>query len=1352
MMRKNNKRIIAMALAASLFLGLETYPYAGNVEKVSAATTNLTSIVDASAEKTTKFTHNEWKGTTYKDVDGTEVKGAEVYAINTKEATSTSTSYVSYDTVENAIAGARDYDKEKSAYVQFLTGSGDDVKDWSLTVVQNQTTADQGMYSDFYEKDYRQQGDWKNDLTLPASWQHHGFDFSIYANVQMPWQAAYDSNVRSPKSPVKYNPVGLYRKNFKVDEGLADSNGRINISFQGVESAYYVYVNGKEVGYSEDSYSPHSFDITDYLEKDSDGTVSKQAENLLAVKVLKFCDGTWMEGQDFFYDGGIFRDVYLFATPLVHLDDYFVTTDLDENYVNADLHFTDLKMVNYSTSAIKAGDYEIKVQIFNEDGSIFMDGYTIDVPAIAAGKNEGAASVQIPDASHMVTAPKLWSCEQPNMYVMVLSLVDKKSGALVEAISQGLGFREIEFTRSEVNANGTRITADRDYTPMLINGKKFKLKGTNRHDTDPVYGKYVPHDTYFEDIKLMKQYNINAVRTSHYANDEYLYYLCDKYGLYVMAETNIESHAIMNKAEEQVHFKKMVMDRTITSFQRLKNRTSVIMWSTGNENYYSGSANYADGMFYDLIMYFKNNDFTRPVHCESSGSSNGVDMGSNMYPSVETVVDKAKSNMPYVLCEYDHAMGNAVGNIKEYWDAIRSSDNMLGGFIWDWVDQARMLPLEKAVLQNKNDEDGPYDYYATQKAHQNLYKDENDGMFYAYGGDSGDRPNDGSFCVNGLVSPDRDVQPELYEVKYRYQNFWFDTTTEQDLDDEYIYVFNESSFDNLNKYNLVCEVYEDDKLLGSETLGDVDIAPGAEDYVKVNIRKYLPQTLKAGSKYYFNVTVKTRQEMKGKLDGSDVVIVPANHDISHEQFEIPNTYSTVTKTVSTNPVNVSEDGDYYSIKGNQFSFSLNKSTGAIENYVYKNELVMEKGPVPNYWRAPLNNDRGDIRNDEWQGVGQTAYADSIHVSENSHNQKVITVLLKFEKIADVEQEMIYTIDGSGAVTVDVKFDPTNGQYKNNRLLRVGTEMVLPEGYENVHWLGRGPVETMSDRCTGEMVGSYKTTVTELFYPYLDTQDTGTLTGLKWFTVTNDNNRTAITIAGIEDFEASALHFTADDMTRAKHPFDLTELSETILSVNCASAGAGNASCGPDTLEAYKLTTDRDYEYSYTIVPYTAGNAFYGIAPYVSDATRQYRAEVGNVVYAATFDADLKPPTPSPEPPINQQQVTPAPPAPTPVPVQSPVPSKVKVAKVKKFKASSKKKIVTLKWKKNKKVKGYVIERSLKKNKGFKVIKKINKNKTVKYVDRKVKKSKTYYYRIKAFVKSGRKNVYSKYSTVKVKVK
>ncbi len=1162
----------------------------------------LNSITDSSVGKEQKFTFEEWTGNEYTDVDGNDVKAADVYAINRKDASVTSGSAVSYDTAENAIKGARDYSKESSDYVQFLTGTDASVTDWELTVVNSPAEAEDDMYKDFYREDYSAQGDWKYNLTLPSSWEHYGFDFSIYANVQMPWQSRYDTNVTSPKCPVNYNPVGMYRKTFKVDKGLSCADERVNISFQGVESCFYLYVNGKEVGYSEDSYSPHSFDITDYLKKNADGSISTDADNLLAVKVLKFCDGTWFEGQDFFYDGGIFRDVYLYATPLVHIEDYFVQTDLDGWYEDAELKISGLQIANYSTSDIAAGEYAIDVKIYNEDGTVFLDGYNIDLPAMAAGTNDGASIMEAGDSQITVKAPKLWSCENPNMYVLVLNLYHKKTGAWMEFLSQGLGFREIEFTRTEVDENGNRITDKNDYQQMLLNGQPFYLKGTNRHDTDPVYGKYVPHNVYLEDIKLMKQFNINAIRTSHYSNDEYLYYLCDKYGLYMMAETNIESHAIQNQAANQIHFKNMLMDRTITAFERLKNRTAVIMWSTGNESYYSGDANYADGMFYDLIWYFKDNDPTRPVHCESSGDANGVDMGSNMYPSVDGVRGKANENMPYVICEYDHAMGNAVGNIKEYWDAIRSSGNMLGGFIWDWVDQSRLLSLDKAKTSGN-----VYDYYAEDDAHENLYASENNGMFFAYGGDSGDNPNDGSFCVNGLVSPDRDVQPELYEVKYRYQNFWFDSTAEEDLNSENIVIYNESSFDNLNKYELVAEVYEDDTCLGSLSYDDCSVMPGETKSVGIEYKKFLPQTLKPGSSYYLNILVKTKQAVNGKLDGQDVVIIPAGHEIAHEQFDISDTETAVTRQVSPNAVNVTEDSGYYNVSGDNFSFKINKQSGRLEEYKYNNEVVIANGPQPNFWRARLNNDRN--YDAIWQSVGDSASVDNISASKNSAGQNVITANLKFSRANGVTQKMVYTIDGSGAVTIDIEFDPTGytGNLSKRRLLRVGTEMVLPAGYENVYWLGRGPVETMRDRCTGEMVGSYKTTVDKLFYPYLNTQDTGTLTGLKWITVTNSGSKSAVAIAG-NDFEASALHFKDDDMDSAGHPYQLNKLSETILSVNYGSEGTGNASCGPDTLSAYQLSARDKYNYSYTIVPYTVTDEESGIPAQVSDVTRQYRGQ------------------------------------------------------------------------------------------------------------------------------------------------
>ena len=652
------------------------------------AVPNQAAKVTSDVDKT-KFTHKEWTGETYTDVDGNQVKAADVYGINTEQASTFATTNVVYDSVEKAIKGAKDYDKAASKYVQFLTGK--DQADWSLVVLQNQALAQGDAYKDFYKTDYKATtNDWKTNLQLPCSWTRQGFDFSIYTNVTMPWQSKYDSNVSAPNAPANYNPVGLYRKTFKVTDDMKAANGRVYLSFQGVESSYYVYVNGKEVGYSEDSYSPHSFDITNYLTTDG-------SDNLLAVEVHKFCDGTWMEDQDMYYDGGIFRDVYLYSAPLVHIQDYKVETDLDENYENAEM---DLNVTVSNASTAAAEGYKVDVRLYDQDGNVFVNDMTMDLDTVPAADGDTDGSVSAA-GSKLVLSPELWSAETPNLYTMVLSLYDSKT------VSQQLGFREIEFTKSEVDTNGNRTTTDSEYKPITINGKQLLLKGTNRHDTDPEYGKYVPHETQEEDIKLMKQYNLNALRTSHYSNDEYLYYLCDKYGIYVMGETNLESHALMNQGEKQVNFKNLAMDRTVTAFNRLKNRTSIVMWSTGNENYYSSSASYANGMFYDLIWYFKNNDSTRPIHSESSDGNNGTDMRSNMYPSVDTLYSRAAANMPYVLCEYDHAMGNAVGNLKEYWDAIRSSDNMLGGFIWDWVDQSRMLSLDNLpkayVVTDKKD-------------------------------------------------------------------------------------------------------------------------------------------------------------------------------------------------------------------------------------------------------------------------------------------------------------------------------------------------------------------------------------------------------------------------------------------------------------------------------------------------------------------------------------------------------------------------------------------------------------------------------------------------------------------------
>lgn len=1370
------------------------------------AVPNQAAKVTSDVDKT-KFTHKEWTGETYTDVDGNQAKAADVYGINTEQASTFATTNVVYDSVEKAIKGAKDYDKAASKYVQFLTGK--DQADWSLVVLQNQALAQGDAYKDFYKTDYKATtNDWKTNLQLPCSWTRQGFDFSIYTNVTMPWQSKYDSNVSAPNAPANYNPVGLYRKTFKVTDDMKAANGRVYLSFQGVESSYYVYVNGKEVGYSEDSYSPHSFDITDYLTTDG-------SDNLLAVEVHKFCDGTWMEDQDMYYDGGIFRDVYLYSAPLVHIQDYKVETDLDENYENATMKLN-VTVANASKAA--AEGYKVDVRLYDQDGKMFVNDMTMDLDTVPAADGDTDGSVSTA-GSKLVLSPELWSAETPNLYTMVLSLYDSKTGTYMGSVSQQLGFREIEFTKSEVDTNGNRITTDSEYKPITINGKQLLLKGTNRHDTDPEYGKYVPHETQEEDIKLMKQYNLNALRTSHYSNDEYLYYLCDKYGIYVMGETNLESHALMNQGEKQVNFKNLAMDRTVTAFNRLKNRTAIVMWSTGNENYYSSSASYANGMFYDLIWYFKNNDSTRPIHSESSDGNNGTDMRSNMYPSVDTLYSRAAANMPYVLCEYDHAMGNAVGNLKEYWDAIRSSDNMLGGFIWDWVDQSRILSLDNLpqsyivtekkdgvvgsasinsvnenpdsealtsksangyalfesdkynealsgsgksftvevickpasdgadkVLMAKGDQqfalktnsskqleffayyngswnsvtakkpdnwvgnwhqvvatydkgaikiycdgvllgqgtgnttiasssvalgvgcsadngrtfDGeisigrvynralsleeikaqnsttpaiteksddvllwadfvgltvdesskPYDYYADTDAHTNLYSDEIKGNFYGYGGDSGESPNDNSFCVNGLVSPDRDVQPELYEVKYQYQSVWF-TADDSKLLGETIDVYNENNFLNLNDFDVTWTLTEDGKAIGSGKLSaeDTNLAGRESGTIKVPYRASMPEEKKAGAEYYLNLSVQLKE---------DTEWAKAGHEVAYEQFQIPAEVTKVEPTINTNVTVDDSAEDVIKVSGTDFSFEVEKATGTLKNYVYKGETLLTSGPVPNYWRGILNNDNGNY-DGNWKNVNKNVTASDIAVGTNDAGQKTIRVTLASASQANLKQTMVYKVDGSGAVTVDATVDATGTSL--GRYIRIGTVMELPEGYENVEWYGNGPVEAMWDREDFATVGRYSNTVSGMFYPYLDTQDTGTVTGVKWISVTNPSAKSAMAIAATDTVEASALHFTVDDLDQAQHPYELTKLDSTILTVNYRSQGTGNKSCGADTLSAYLLPNNKAYTYEYTMVPYTTKDSD------PMDVTRAYRTVASvsedDIIKAAAEELNAK---------------------------------------------------------------------------------------------------------------------------------
>lgn len=1344
----------------------------GNEEEAAPLADNAESI----------FTHDEWKGT------GDNVN---VYGVNV--LSSSTTGFMPYDTVDNAFQGSLNYDKDKSPYYQKLTGENN--KDWDLVVVQNDTVAKSEDYANFYEPTYdiSKVDGWKTGLQLPCSWTMQGFDYSIYTNTVVPFQGSEQwNNNMAPQAPTVYNPVGLYRKTFTVDESLKSATGRVLISFQGVESAYYVYLNGKEIGYSEDSYSPHYFDITDALNYDG--------ENVLAVEVHKFSDATWMELQDMIKDGGIFRDVFIVATPETYVSDYQLVTDLNDDYTKADLDFKDIKITNNGKTA---GEYTVKAQLKNEDGSNFLEETTIATATVNGGETKSVTG------SVENLTPKLWSAESPNLYTLILTLYDA-NGKMIEAASQQLGFREIGFTRTEVadRANNDYTVTTKEYQTVTINGEPLVFKGVNRHDTDPVYGKYVPQAVYEEDIKLMKLNNINAVRTSHYSNDEYLYWLCDKYGLYIMAETNAECHQFLDARKDASMFKKLFLNRQDTTFNRLKNYTSIVMWSICNETFYNTDASWSDYMFAEAIWYFKDRDTTRPVHAEGATGKPvaqgtawmGVDVLSHMYPTVDQVQARANdaNHTPYLMCEYDHAMGNAVGSLNDYWDIIRSSDNMMGGFIWDWVDQSRRisiadkfgsvytlndlssnaktgtlnanevkdvsadkalssksvngyatmddsafynkylsgtdkqftmevtvkpnstatnqifiakgdnqvafktttnaieffvysggwksvtadypsdwvgnwhqlaatydkgvvniycdgkllknatiantiassdvalgiaysadnsrkldgeigvariyskaLTLEEIKAQNStdpaikpNDESvilwidysqsmgdskpvDAWDYYAESYAHQNLYNEEMDGYFFGYGGDWGETGHQGSFCANGLVSPDRDPQPELAQVKYEYQDFWFEATRD-DLLNGTVKVKSESSSTSLSDYDVTWEILKDGESFKTGTITG-DIAPCETGTIVLNDFEF-PKG-EDGVEYYLNINVK----LKNATDWAK-----AGYVIAYEQFFLDTDVYSVEAPVSDKTVTVDESAaDYITVNGDNFSFKISKTTGAIENYTVGDEVLITEGPVPSFWRAKNAND--GALNAAWKLVDDNVTLDSSEVSKNDKGQTVIKTTLNLSgAAANCDEIIVYTIDGSGAITVDVTVD-NSSVTSLGRYSRLGTVMTLPAGAEQMKWYGAGGVESYSDRNTFAKYGIYTDTVTNMYYPFVDVQDSGNLTNVKWIAVTDSSKTNGVVIAG-DNFEASALHFTSDQLDSATHPYQLTPSENTYLAVNYGSDGNGNSSCGPDTLSKYQILNDKAYNYTYTIIPFATASS----DTQIMDITRGYR--------------------------------------------------------------------------------------------------------------------------------------------------
>lgn len=1012
---------------------------------------------------------------------------------------------MAYPSAELAKAG----DRAKSPWFQLLNGT------WKFH--GSLRPADRPL--EFYRPDFDDAG-W-HDMPVPSSWQMHGFDIPIYTNIIYPWPQPAD---QPPHPPYEFHPVGSYRTRFTVPETW--KNRQVYLHFDGVDSAFYCWVNGKKLGYNEDSRTPAEFNITAAL---------KPGSNLLAVEVYRFGDGAFLEDQDMWRMSGIYRDVYLWSTPPQHVRDFEVKTDLDEEYRDSELTVK----AAVSNAADRESKLTLTAALFDSAGAPV--GTPVSTAVEVGGNSEATAQL----SSH-ITNPRKWTAETPNLYKLLLTLKNA-SGAVLEVIPVNVGFRKVEIRDGR----------------FLINGKAILVKGVNRHEHSENTAKYVDVPSMIRDIKLMKQFNINAVRTSHYPNAPAWYDLADRYGLYVLDEANIECHHYGNNPRNRLsndpEWKAAYLDRVERMVERDKNHPSVVIWSMGNE---SGDGPNVAAAY----QWTKQRDPSRPFHYEGTTSHGGsnADINSFMYPPPERVKQLAakRPEMPLILCEYSHAMGNSSGGLKEYWDIFYSGTNAQGAFVWDWVDQGIRVPVPGEYKENTPNK-----------------------TFFAYGGwweDKSGVRNDNNFNNNGLVAADRTPHPGLWAIKYVYRNLH---TSAVDLADGRIKVKN--WFDCTNLKDLAegrWEVKAEGRTLASGALPALDIAPRGEKDFNLPLPKIDP---KPGVEYWLNVSFSLK---------SDTAWAPRGHEIAWDQFALPvSAAAPKFAPPDTAKLEVKEDGDDVLLSGAAFSLRFDKKDGVITSYKYKGVDLLLRGPMPDFWRAPTDNDNG-----AWKATRELASRDSawnIKVWKNAGPQwsvssadvrKINDSSARIDVKADLPvvgatYSMSYTVFGSGDVLVECSYEP--GSQKLAMMPRFGTELIAAPGLENIEWYGRGPIETMIDR-QFERIGVYRSTVDKQWVEYMRPQENGNKTDVRWVALTNAQGIGLLAV-GAPTLNVAARHFTKEDMERAAYTFQMKRHSEIYLNLDWKEMGAGGIdswTANAYPMPPYRIAGDEPHSYRYRLTP------------------------------------------------------------------------------------------------------------------------------------------------------------------------
>ena len=960
---------------------------------------------------------------------------------------------------------------------------------WKFHYARNYGSTVQG----FENTDYSCR-DW-DDIRVPAHIQMEGYDAPQYANVQYPWEGHED--IHPGEIPEHFNPVASYVKYFEVPETMQGK--RLFISFQGAESGIVLWLNGQFVGYSEDSFTPSEFELTEYV---------KEGENKLAAQVFKWTASSWCEDQDFFRFSGIYRDVYLYTVPEVHVYDLQIRAIPTEDLTEAAL---EIRTNAWGKGKAKIVLTKSGTEVFNEEKP--LDGEEI--------------------YSWTIKNPVLWSAEDPQLYDLTIEVYDE-AGNLQEVIPQKVGFRRFEMK------DGI----------MTLNGKRIVFKGVNRHEFSSISGRNVSEAELRKDLMIMKQNNINSIRTCHYPDASLIYELCDEYGIYMIDETNLESHGSWDVAEftkdytyvvphDKPEWLDMMLDRANSMYQRDKNHPAILIWSCGNESF--GGKD-----IYEMSQFFHEKDSTRLVHyeglCHDRRYNDTSDMESQMYPSVEAIKDflAKDDSKPFICCEYTHAMGNSCGAMHKYTDLTDTEPKYQGGFIWDYIDQS-------------------------------IYKKDRYGReFQAYGGDFGERPTDYNFSGNGIAyGGNRDASPKMQEVKFNYQNITAEVTADT------VKVINKNLFVNTDIYQCKVTVARDGKVI-KKAFMETAVAPLSEETYALPLGKE-----EKSGEYTVTVSFHLKEDKVWAKAGHEVAFGQYVYQVKEEQ------------KICQDPLTVIRSTHNIGVRGAHFEVLFSVLNGGLVSYKYAGKEMIEAIPKPNFWRAPTDNDCGNLmgmRYGQWKIAsmylshkdfrqGPYGPGNTPEVEEKEHSVKVTyTYLLPATPLA--ECKLAYEVYGDGRVKTTLTYDPVK---ELGDMPEFGVIFKFNADYDHVEWYGLGSAETYADRKKGAKLGIYENMVKDNIARYMVPQECGAKEEVRWAKVTDRKGRGMLFEMDENNgpMMFSALPYTPHEMENAMHPYELPEVHYTVVRVAKEQMGVGgDDSWGARTHEEYLLKTDKKMEFSF----------------------------------------------------------------------------------------------------------------------------------------------------------------------------